>query len=116
MAENDYPLENQFDIIHVIDMGHLVFVDKDEKSGILLYECPRCHRRFIFSEYVEEQEPVEVPEEQPQEQKPKRNKKSHKQSQQEQNQESQPESPPLNSQENLNMTENERPTTAEQPN
>ena len=41
MAEDQYPLENQFDIIHVIDMGHLVFIDKDEKSGILLYECPR---------------------------------------------------------------------------
>ena len=66
MSEQDYPLENQMDIIHVPCSAHLVFLNKDVQNGILFYECPVCHRRFMFGEYFEPQE-QEQEQEQPQE-------------------------------------------------
>ncbi|MEM4067108.1 MAG: hypothetical protein QXV17_09650 [Candidatus Micrarchaeaceae archaeon] len=44
-------LEYDVDIIHVPCMYHLVFRQKDQQTGALLYQCPRCSRWFVFYEY-----------------------------------------------------------------
>jgi len=64
LSEQDYPLENQIDIIHVPCSAHLAFVSKDINTGVLFYVCPVCHRRFAFGEITEGEETQEQPEEQ----------------------------------------------------
>ena len=68
MSEQDYPLENQIDIIHVPCSAHLAFVSKDIKTGVLFYVCPVCKRKFAFGEITEGEETQETGEGQPQEQ------------------------------------------------
>ncbi|WP_342813151.1 hypothetical protein [Metallosphaera sp.] len=61
------PIEYDFDLIHVSCMYHLQFVEKDVNTNVTLWVCPKCSRKFIFTEYVEEQ-PEQSPQEQSQEQ------------------------------------------------
>jgi uncharacterized Zn finger protein (UPF0148 family) len=83
LSEQDYPLENQFDIIHVPCSAHLAFVSKDLNTGVLFYVCPVCHRKFAFGEITEAEQAEEQPqgqaEKQPEpqtEKKPRKRRKS----------------------------------------
>lgn len=72
----EYPLENQIDIIHVFDGGHFALIGKDEKNGILLYQCTRCSLKLMVGQYFEpEAEPEGQPEAEPEAEKPKRKRK-----------------------------------------
>jgi len=83
MSEQDYPLENQFDIIHVPCSAHLAFVSKDLVTGVLFYICPVCHRKFAFGELTEPEDIAETgegqPEPQPEPQAEKKPRKRRKQ-------------------------------------
>ncbi|MEM3338710.1 MAG: hypothetical protein QXP36_08720 [Conexivisphaerales archaeon] len=79
-------LEYDIDIIHVPCMYHLVFRQKDQQTGALLYQCPRCGKWFVFYEYkptVQEGIPA-------QNELPKKRKRRKKQEEEEQTQQVQP--------------------------
>ena len=97
MSSEDYPLENQIDIIHVPCSAHLAFVSKDYNTGVLFYICPVCKRKFVFGEITEgegegEGEETQPPQEtQPQtEKKPRKRRKQAVEAQPEEPQAEQP--------------------------
>ena len=97
MSEQDYPLENQIDIIHVPCSAHLAFVSKDLDTGVLFYICPVCKRKFAFGEITEGEETQEQAEgqaePQPEAQPEKKGRKRRKQAEPQEQAEPQPEAP-----------------------
>jgi len=108
MSEQDYPLENQIDIIHVPCSAHLAFVSKDLNTGVLFYVCPVCKRKFAFGELTEPEDIAETgegqAEPQTEEQTEKKPRKRRKQAEPQEQAEPQPEEPQETGEKNDNAT------------